>query len=447
MKSIPPNTIFFNCICKKNYSCYNEIMIVDLHIHSRFAYATSPQITLPQIHKWAKIKGINVISTADFTHPTWFNEIEKHLEPAEKGLFKLKHKYKKEVEKDLPQTVKKNTCRFMLTTEISNIYSKNDKTHKLHNLILVPSLKVASELIAKLSNIGNLKADGRPILGMDSQKLLEMTLNISDENFFIPAHIWTPWFSMFGSKSGFDSIEEAFGDLSEEIKAIETGLSSDPFMNWRLKELKNLTIVSNSDAHSLQKLGREANILDCGLNYQEIINTLKTNDKRMIGTIEFYPQEGKYHYDGHRKCHFSCSPEEAEKLDNICPKCEKPLVIGVMHRVHDLADHSEDYQPKKHKNVEYIIPLAEVIGEIKGIKSAKSKTVMKEYHELIKKFGSEFTILRKTPIQDLQKENYTQLAEAIHRLRSRNIIVKPGYDGVYGKIKVFKDEKDKNKIT
>ncbi len=416
-------------------------MIVDLHIHSRFAYATSPRITLPQIHKWAKIKGINVVSTADFTHPTWFNEIQKHLEPAEQGLFKLKEKYKKEIEKELPDSVKKNSCRFMLTTEISNIYSKNNETHKLHNLILVPSLKVASELIDNLSKIGNLKADGRPILGIDSQKLLEITLNISDQNFFIPAHIWTPWFSMFGSKSGFDSIEEAFGDLAGEIKAIETGLSSDPFMNWRLEELKDLTIVSNSDAHSPEKLGREANIINCGLNYHEIIHTLKTNDKRMIGTIEFYPQEGKYHYDGHRKCNFSCSPEKAEKLNNICPKCGKPLVIGVMHRVHKLANHSEAYKPQNHKKVEYIIPLAEVIGEIKGIKSAKSKTVMKEYHNLIEKFGSEFTILRKTPIKELQKEDYIKLAEAIKRLRNGNVIVKAGYDGVYGQIKVFENEK------
>jgi len=350
-------------------------LIVDLHIHSHYSRATSKDMNIESLYKWGKIKGINIIGTGDFTHPLWFKELQDKLEPAEKGLFKLKDEFAKEIDATLPESIRKNLIRFVLTVEISNIYSKNEKVRKVHNLLIAPSFEAVSQISTRLSEIGNLKADGRPILGLDSKKLLQISLETDPDNFFIPAHIWTPWFAMFGSKSGFDSIEEAFEELASEIKAIETGLSSDPFMNWRLKELQKVTVISNSDAHSAAKLGREATVVDCELSYKEIIDAIKTNDERMVGTIEFYPEEGKYHYDGHRLCNVRLRPDETKKIGGICPKCGKPLVIGVDHRVSDLSDFALDYKPDNHKQVEYIIPLAEMIAEAKGLKNSNAASV------------------------------------------------------------------------
>lgn len=402
-------------------------------------------MTLESIYKWGKIKGINVIGTGDFTHPAWFKEIREKLEPAEPGLFALKSKIAKEIDKKLPESVRNNTIRFILTVEISNIYKKNDKVRKVHNVLVAPSLESVSEINSQLNKIGNIKSDGRPILGLDSKELLKISLNADKDNFFIPAHIWTPWFSIFGSKSGFDTIEEAFDELAGEIKAIETGLSSDPFMNWRLSQLDGLTIVSHSDAHSPQKLGREADILDCKLDYFDIIQALKTNDKRIVGTIEFYPEEGKYHFDGHRKCNFVCTPEKTEKLKGICPKCRKPLVKGVHYRVHKLANRKPEYIPKKHKKVEYIIPLAEMIAEIKGVKSANSKGVQIEYEKMYSKLGDEFSILRSLPIDEIKDAGFAEAAEGIKRMRKGQVSVTPGYDGVFGIIKVFENTDGKKK--
>ncbi|HLD04072.1 MAG TPA: endonuclease Q family protein, partial [Candidatus Dojkabacteria bacterium] len=289
-------------------------LIVDLHLHSHYSRATSPQMNTEDLYFWGKIKGINVLGTGDFTHPQYFSELREKLEPAEPGLFKLKDKYSKEKDAGLPKNLRSQLFRFVLTVEISNIYSKNGRVRKMHNLIVAPSLEIAAELNERLARIGNLKADGRPILGLDSKELLRICLEISKDIVFIPAHIWTPWFSLFGSKSGFDTIKEAFEDLTPEIRIVETGLSSDPFMNWRLSQLDGLTLISNSDAHSPNKLGREANVLNTELHYQSITGTLKSNDRGFLGTIEFFPEEGRYHYDGHRLCKTCFSPAETKKL-------------------------------------------------------------------------------------------------------------------------------------
>jgi len=302
-------------------------LLADFHIHSHYSRATSKDMDLPHLYQWGKIKGINIIGTGDFTHPKWFAEIQENLEPAEPGLFKIRDDLAREVDKTLPDSICGNLLRFILSVEISNIYSKGGKVRKLHHLITCPDLAAVTTLTDRLSRIGNLHSDGRPILGLDSKELLKIVLDTHPDNLLIPAHIWTPWFSLFGSRSGFDSISQAFEELSSYIRAIETGLSSDPFMNWRLSQLDGIAITSNSDAHSPKNLGREATVFNCDLNYLEIINAVKTNDQRLLGTIEFFPEEGKYHYDGHRACGVSLSPPESEKLHNLCPVCGELLVL------------------------------------------------------------------------------------------------------------------------
>ncbi|MBD3244597.1 MAG: DNA helicase UvrD [Candidatus Moranbacteria bacterium] len=412
--------------------------ILDLHVHSKYSRGTSHSMDLENIYRFAKIKGIQVIATGDFTHPAWFNEIRKKLEPAEDGLFKLKNKLAKKQDKTLPAIIKKKSVRFILSAEISNIYSKGGKVRKMHNVILAPDFKTVSKINNKLSEIGNLTSDGRPILGLDSKKLLKITVNSNPLTMLIPAHIWTPWFSLFGSKSGFNSIEEAFEELSSNIYAIETGLSSDPFMNWRLDQLKNLTILSNSDAHSPLKMGREANILNCKPTYKNIIKTIQSNDKRMIGTIEFFPQEGKYHCDGHRKCNVVFTSEQTKKHKGICPKCNKPLVVGVNYRVGELADEKSNYKPKQHKKVEYIIPLLEILSELGGFKKP-GKKVMRDYEKLYSVLGDEFSILRKVPIEKIKEAGFEKLAGGIERMRKGQVHITPGFDGVFGIIKVFEN--------
>lgn len=412
-------------------------LIVDLHIHSRYERATSKDLTLENIYKWCKIKGINVVGTGTFTHPAWFEELQQKLEPAEYGLFKLKDEYAIKIDAELPHSVQSNIQRFILVTEISNIYSKNGKTRRLHNLIIVPDFVTASQVITRLSQIGNLKADGRPILGLDSKELLKIVLEANPMSFFIPAHIWTPWFAMFGSKSGFDSVAECFDELASEIHAIETGLSSDPFMNWRVSQLHNRTITSGSDAHSLLKLAREANILNCQLDYRDIIDAFKTNDKRIIGTIEFFPDEGMYHYDGHRKCGVSFKPSDTKKYNGICPQCGTPLVVGVLSRVNDLADQPENFKPVTHKTVEYAIPLIEILAEIRGVKGINTRSVLDDYARVYSELGSDFDIIRKLSVNEIESAGFVQLAHALKKVRSGDIYIKPGYDGVYGIVKVF----------
>ncbi len=420
----------------------NMPLIVDLHLHSHYSRATSPDMDLPHIYSWGKLKGINVVGTGDFTHPQWLNEIQEQLEPAEQGLWRLKSDLAEKRQAQMPASYGDNQLRFILTAEISTIYSKDDQVRKLHHLVVAPDLKTVSKINSELNQIGNLKADGRPILGLDSLELLKIVKSAHQDTLFIPAHIWTPWFAMFGSKSGFDSIQAAFGDLSHEIRAVETGLSSDPFMNWRVSDLDDLTLVSNSDAHSPANLGREANIIDSDLSYSDIIRAINTNNEKFIGTIELYPQEGKYHYDGHRKCGVVFSPQQTKKHQGLCPKCGQPLVLGVDYRVDQLADRPPDYKPQPHKKVEYIIPLPEIIAEVEGVKGTDTKTVQTVYQQLLEAFGSEFKILRKLEINKLQQVGYSAVAEAIRRMRTGQVRVQPGYDGVYGQIKLFNDQRE-----
>lgn len=418
---------------------YTKMMelIVDVHVHSHYSRATSKNCTIEGLYFWGKQKGINVIGTGDFTHPKWFNEFREKLVPVEGGLFELKPEIASEIDKTLPSSVRKNLIRFVPSVEISTIYKKNDRVRKLHQLIIMPSFEAVSRLNSKLERIGNLRSDGRPILGYDSKELLKLVLETDPDTVYIPAHIWTPWFGMFGSKSGFDSIAEAYDELAPEIKIIETGLSSDPYMNWRFKQLDWITIISNSDAHSPQKLGREASIVNCEPAYADVFGAFKTNDKRLVGTIEFFPEEGKYHHDGHRSCAVKFSPEETKANNGICPVCGKPLVVGVDYRVDELADRKLSDEKSK-KSVEYIVPLSEVIAELHGVKSDSNKSVIEEYWNLIGGLGSEFNILRKLPIEQIEAFS-PQTALAVERIRANKVHKDSGYDGVYGTIRIFKD--------
>jgi uncharacterized protein (TIGR00375 family) len=416
-------------------------LIVDFHIHSHFSRATSKNADLEGLYRWGKLKGITIIGTGDFTHPGWFSELREKLEPAEGGLFRLRPEIAEAIDKTLPPDVRSQTIRFIPTVEIACIYKKGERVRKLHQLIILPTFEAVSELNARLERIGNLKADGRPILGLDSKELLRHMLETEPRGLYIPAHIWTPWFGMFGSKSGFDSIEEAYDELAPEIHAIETGLSSDPDMNWRVANLDGRTVTSHSDAHSPQKLGREATVVRADLSYDDIIGALKTNDKRMVGTIEFFPEEGKYHADGHRVCDIRFTPEETREHNSTCPVCNKPLVVGVQNRLESLADPSraENYTPKNPKRVEYIIPLAEIIAELRNTKSVSGKGVVGEYHEVIERLGNEFSVLRTVPLEAIEAAGFPLLRIAIARLRDGNVVRDPGYDGVFGTIKVFKN--------
>jgi uncharacterized protein (TIGR00375 family) len=411
-------------------------LVVDLHTHSHYSRATSPNCTLEGLYTWGKIKGITIIGAGDFTHPDWLKELMEKLEPAEPGLYKLKSSIAKNLDDELPKSVKNNLIRFILTVEISNIYTKNNKVRKVHNLIIAPSFETVFRINKKLEKIGNLHADGRPILGIDSKQLLQISLDTDPDTLFIPAHIWTPWFGMFGSKSGFDSIQEAFEELTPYIYAIETGLSSDPFMNWNVPELQNISITSHSDAHSPQKLGREATVMNAKIDYSDIVNGIKTNDDRLVGTIEFFPQEGKYHLDGHRVCGVRFTPQETREHGGICPKCKRPLTVGVNYRVQQLSGKPSTFQT--HKTVEYIVPLIELVSEIKG-KGVGSKTVVSEYETIYSTLGDEFSILRKISPQDIKNNGFEDLAIVIDRMRKKDVIIEPGYDGVYGKVNVFRE--------
>ena len=398
----------------------------DLHIHSKYSRATSKNLTLEELAIWAKKKGLSLIGTGDFTHPAWFEEIKQKLIPSDDGTFRLKP----EIEKEINASVK-----FMLTVEISTIYKKWDKTRKVHHVVFVPNLKTAEIFRNKLDAIGNIKSDGRPILGLDSRNLLEIVLESGENSYIIPAHIWTPWFSVLGSKSGFDSIEDCYGDLAEHIFALETGLSSDPEMNWRVSKLDKYRLVSNSDAHSASKLAREATVFNIAPNYYSIMNALKTGEG-YVGTVEFFPEEGKYHEDGHRKCNICMSAEETKKHNGICPVCGKPMTIGVSYRVNELADKKDlKILPKTAGKVYSLIPLQEIISEIMQV-SASSKSVCNEYEKLINKFGTELSILQDIPTDEISKTSQI-LAEAITRLRKGQVIKQAGYDGEYGVIKLF----------
>jgi DNA helicase-2/ATP-dependent DNA helicase PcrA len=407
--------------------------IADIHLHSHYSRSTSKNLDLESVYQWARIKGINVVGTGDFTHPEWIRELEEKLEPAGNGLFRLKVPPK---EPGLPNIRTRETdVQFCLSTEISSIYKYGEKVRKNHNLVLAPDFETAKKINARLSAIGNLAADGRPILGLPSRDLLEIVLETPADAHLIPAHVWTPWFSTLGSKGGYDSIEECFRDLSGYIFALETGLSSDPDMNWRLSALDRYSLVSNSDAHSPRNLGREANIFDTELSYYAMIEALKTK-KGFLGTYEFFPEEGKYHLDGHRKCNVVLEPRESLERNNLCPRCGKPLTIGVLHRVEKLADRESPLKPEDSPGFEYIIPLPEIIAEFKGAGPA-ANIVQHAFTQIISTFGSEFELLHAVPLEEIRSKSGELLAEAIRRLRNHEVKPQAGYDGEYGVIRVF----------
>ncbi len=405
--------------------------IADLHIHSRYSRATSRDCTPEYLDLWARRKGIHILGTGDFTHPAWRQELGEKLVPAEEGFYRLRDELG--LKDRAPGGI--DFPRFVVSGEISSIYKKNGRVRKVHNVILLPGLEEAEALAGKLETIGNIHSDGRPILGLDSRDLLEITLEICPRAIFVPAHIWTPHFSMFGAFSGFDTIEECFEDMTPYIRAFETGLSSDPPMNWRLSALDRLQMISNSDAHSPAKLGREANLLDIQMCYGGLYEAVQEG-KGLRGTIEFFPEEGKYHYDGHRKCNLCLSPGEAEKYQGICPVCGRKLTLGVSHRIEQLADREEGFVRRGAAVYESLVPLPEVIASSTG-RSAAGAKVQRQYEDLMGSLGTEFEILREIPAEDIERKAGYFIAEGIRRLRQGKVRRFPGFDGEYGKIQLF----------
>lgn len=402
--------------------------IADFHIHSKYSRATSRDMEVETLAQWAKKKGINLLGTGDFTHPTYFAELRSKLEPLGNGLLRLKKE--------------DQGIRYILTTEVSNIYTQDGKVRRIHNLIFAPNFEAVEAIRSKLGNLGKLSSDGRPIFSFTAKELVKMILNISEDCLVVPAHAWTPWFSIFGANSGFNSIEECFGEMSPHIRAIETGLSSDPEMNWRLSALDNITLISNSDAHSPNRLGREANAFDCELNYKEVIETIRKKDmRRLLFTTEFYPEEGKYHYDGHRQCGVIFSPTQTKANQYLCPKCHKRLTVGVMHRVEELSDRPEGFIPKNAIPSIHLIPLEEVIAEAMGYRVG-TKAVDTEYDRLVERGGSEFQILLDATPDELASFVPKKILEGIIRMRQGKVSIVPGHDGVYGKITLFQEKKE-----
>jgi uncharacterized protein (TIGR00375 family) len=414
------------------------VFYADLHIHSKYSRATSKDADLEHLALWARRKGITVVGTGDFTHPAWFDEIRSKLVPAEPGLFRLRPEIEREVERQLPPSCHGPT-RFLLEVEISTIYKKGDRTRKIHHLLYAAHLETAARMREKLGAIGNLASDGRPILGLDSRHLLEITLESGPDAYLIPAHVWTPWFAVLGSKSGFDSVEECYGDLAPHIFAVETGLSSDPPMNWRVPGLDRFTLVSNSDAHSPPMLGREACSFSTDLDYFAIRKALETGEG-YGGTVEFFPEEGKYHMDGHRACGVRLEPAETRRHQGLCPACGKPLTVGVMHRVEELADRSEEEAGKARRGridpYRCLVPLPEVLAEIHGV-GAKSRAVEQAAAHLVARLGPELDILERLPLEEVARAGDGLFLEALTRLRAGDVRRDAGYDGEYGVIRLF----------
>lgn len=412
------------------------MFIADLHVHSRLSRATSRDCTLEGLHYWAQVKGVRVVGTGDFTHPVWLAELKAKLVESAPGLYRLRPSISGPINEKVPPT-----CRapvdFAVSGEISSIFKRGCRTHKMHSLILAPSLRTAGRISGALNRLGNIESDGRPILGVDPRNLLEIVLDADHDAYMIPAHIWTPWFSMLGSKSGFDSPDECFGDLLEHIFAVETGLSSDPPMNRRVSSLDRLCLVSNSDLHSPSNLGRNANLFRCEPDFFQMGDALRSKDPgRFGGTIDLFPEEGKYHLDGHRKCGVCLAPEDTRARGGLCPVCGKQLVLGVLHRVVDLADRPPGASPDAALPGEYIIPLAEILSELLSV-GAKSQKVTEAYARLLRMFGPEFRILRELDLETLSDAEPCLLAEAIRRVRAGRVIRQPGFDGRYGRISVF----------
>jgi len=400
----------------------------DLHIHSKYSRATSSQMDLEGISEMAKLKGIKLMGTGDFTHPIWFATLKENISTIGNGLFMF------------------NNIYFILTCEVSNIYVKNGKLRKIHNIIITPSLDSAEKVADFLSRYGKTESDGRPILSLDSDRMFERIMEIDERNYLIAAHVWTPWFSLFGSKSGFDSIEECFGEHSQKILALETGLSSDPEMNWMWSKIDNFTLVSNSDAHSPANIGREANCFDCEMDYDTITHVIKEGDTdKFLFTIEFFPEEGKYHFDGHRRCDISMHPNEAKSKGNICPRCGRPLTIGVLHRVMELSDRDFGYKPEGKIPFKKVVPLMEIIAL--AVEHGKgTKTVERKYRELISRLGTEFEILLDVEYEDIKRVTDGSIADGILKVRKGEVEVKAGYDGVFGDVSILGSKEEKEQL-
>jgi uncharacterized protein (TIGR00375 family) len=408
----------------------------DLHIHSRYSRATSAACTLEGLHAWAQRKGVGVVGTGDFTHPAWFAELQEKLAPAGPGLYALRPALAAAADGGVPDACRA-PVRFLLTGEISSIYKRGGRVRKVHSLVLAPDLAAVSKINARLNAIGNIRSDGRPILGLDPRNLLHILLEADARCALIPAHIWTPWFAMLGSMSGFDSLEECFGDLAPHIFAVETGLSSDPPMNWRVRSLDSVALVSNSDLHSPANLGRNACVFFGQPDYFAMLDGLRRKDPAVCGgTIDLFPEEGKYHLDGHRACGVCCTPEESARLENRCPKCGKPLTLGVLHRVLALADRPAGERPPRALPHQYIIPLDELLGELLGV-GAGSKKVNAAYERLLSACGPELDLLLRVPPEQLEPQGPPQFGEAIRRLRAGRVFRRGGYDGTYGVVTVF----------
>lgn len=426
-------------------------LVADLHLHSRYSRAVSKRMTVGEIAAWAIKKGIGLVGTADWTHPLWLGELRRELRPVAEGLFALKGE---------------SEPLFLLATEISSIYSQGGRGRRIHNLVLVPSFEVAEKVNQELKKRGaNLLSDGRPIIGLSARDLVDLVLTVDRSCLIIPCHVWTPWFSLYGSKSGFDSVRECFGEMSDYIYGIETGLSSDPAMNWRIEELEERSILSFSDAHSPAKLGREATVFKIKnsklkiqnrnsklkIDYRDIAGAIRQGPeaKWEIGyTVEFYPEEGKYHWTGHRKCNIKQSPEETKKTGATCPVCGRRLTVGVMHRVEELATDDEVVRKKRGKTglswmttedrppYVMMVPLLEILAEVLG-RGVGTKTVQEQYERLVNSLRSEFAVLLKTPVGEIAKLVGERTAEAIGKVREGDIFVDPGFDGEFGKVKIW----------
>ncbi|MFZ4632452.1 MAG: endonuclease Q family protein [Patescibacteria group bacterium] len=402
--------------------------VLDLHIHSRYSRACSPKLNLENIEAACRIKGVDIIGTGDFTYHAWFEAIKKELKETfhGSGLYKLK-------------IAADDKVKFILSSEVALIYKDEEKVRRIHLVIHAPNIRAAEKLNKLLDKNYNIRSDGRPILGIKAPEFIKILLNIDSKFLVYPAHIWTPWFSVFGSKSGFNNLEECFKDQVKNIFAYETGLSSDPEMNWRLSRLDKLTMLSSSDAHSLNNIAREATVMEISepVTYEKIYQNIK-NKKNIIETIEFYPEEGVYHLDGHRSCNFSCEPGKSKKLKNICPVCKKPLVIGVLNRVEELADRPRGYKPKNAPSFKKLVELDKIIAESLGIKNRASIRVRKVYIEMIKTFGSELDILLNLDLKKMHSSEFNlKIVEGIKRVRDEKLIIKPGFDGQYGEINLF----------
>jgi len=396
--------------------------VADFHIHSRYSRSCSKDLSVQELAKWAKLKGIGVLGTGDFTHPLWLQELKEALRPTGRGLFEF------------------NGAHFLLTAEVNTLFYKRGKAHNIHHVLLAPSFEAVERINRELAHFGSLELDGRPLLQMEAWRLVEVVLGLEPRCLIVPAHAWTPHFAIFGSNSGFDSVEECFEHQAKHIFVLETGLSSDPAMNWRLSKLDRYALISNSDSHSARRIGREANIFNCELDYDEMATALKTKDRsRFLYTVEFFPEEGKYHFDGHRKCQVRFSPTQTKQQGFRCPVCGRPVTIGVMHRVEKLADRAEGEQPPHAIPFKHVVPLEEIIADVLGV-GVGTQAVEREYLNLLDRCGTEFDVLLKVPEEQLAKVAPAKLVEGIIRMRQGQVQVEPGYDGEYGKVKLFGEQ-------